>query len=264
MSQSLTHSEIEDLLGAFALDAVDDDERDLLEAHLAACPRCRAEVATYRETASLLAHTGTRAPEGLWERIAESIEEAPPAMTLAPVVPLAEAAAARDRRSVPLRAVAALAAVAAALIAFLGVRVGELNRDVSAVQEALDVEGLQSAALAAVGNPDAESVWLRSDEGERAVRLVRLADGTGYIVPGDLEGLPPDRTYQLWALTDDAKISLAVLGNEPEVASFRMVGPVSGYAITQERAGGAASPSLPPVVIGTIDGPPSEQSLART
>ena len=264
MNQSLSHGEIEELLGAFALDAVEDDERDLVEAHLAGCPRCRAEVASYRETASLLAHTGTRAPDGLWERIAETIEEAPPALNLAPIVPIAEAAARRERRSVPLRAFAAVAAVAAAVTAFLGLRVGELNRDLNAVQAAISTEGLRGAALAAVGDPDAERLWLRSDDGERSARLVRLADGTGYIVPGDLEGLPSDRTYQLWALTGDAKVSLAVLGNEPDVASFRMVGPVSGYAITEERAGGAVSPTLPPVVIGTLEGPPSERSLART
>ena len=35
MSANFTHHDIQELLGAFALDAVDDDERDVIEAHLA-------------------------------------------------------------------------------------------------------------------------------------------------------------------------------------------------------------------------------------
>ncbi|MGH9042204.1 MAG: zf-HC2 domain-containing protein, partial [Acidimicrobiia bacterium] len=73
-----SHQDIQELLGAFALDAVDEDERDLIEVHLAGCPRCRAEVATHRETAALLANGGDRAPEGVWARITANLEEVPP------------------------------------------------------------------------------------------------------------------------------------------------------------------------------------------
>src|SRR5205814_1949498 len=65
MNAPVTHQEIEELLGAYALDAVDTDERDLVDAHLAGCPRCASEVAGYRETAAMLAaHGGGRAPDG--------------------------------------------------------------------------------------------------------------------------------------------------------------------------------------------------------
>ena len=62
--------DIEELLGAYALDAVDDDERRLVEAYLATNPRARAEVDQHREVATLLAFGGADAPEGLWDRIA--------------------------------------------------------------------------------------------------------------------------------------------------------------------------------------------------
>ena len=51
----MTHDPIEELLGANALNAVDDDERAAVDAHLATCPRCRAEVDAHREVASHLA-----------------------------------------------------------------------------------------------------------------------------------------------------------------------------------------------------------------
>ena len=56
----MTHDEIQDLLGAYALDAVDDDVRALVEEHIADCARCRAEVQEHREVATLLAHIGHR------------------------------------------------------------------------------------------------------------------------------------------------------------------------------------------------------------
>jgi anti-sigma factor RsiW len=38
----MSHAEASDLLGAYALDAVDGDEFAELEEHLETCPRCRA------------------------------------------------------------------------------------------------------------------------------------------------------------------------------------------------------------------------------
>ena len=72
--------EIEELLGAYALDAVDDDERRQVEELPAPPnPRARAEVDEHREVATLLAFSGARAPEGLWDRIAGALEERAPA-----------------------------------------------------------------------------------------------------------------------------------------------------------------------------------------
>ena len=80
----MTHVEIEELLGAYALDAVDEDERREVEEHLATCPRCRGEVAAHREVAAMLGNaTGEGpavAPENLWDRIAASLQEEPPAL----------------------------------------------------------------------------------------------------------------------------------------------------------------------------------------
>ncbi len=244
MSGTYSHQDIEDLLGAFALDAVDDDERDIVEAHLAGCPRCRAEVERHRETAALLAQGGERAPEGVWDRIAEALDEAPPALDLAPVA----------RRTIGLRVAAATMAVAAAVTLFVGVALGRhdghrldnIDKLALAIQEA----NVNGAAFAALSDPAAEQVKLASADGKSSARVVRLPDGTGYLVPGTLAPLPAGRVYQLWAVRADAKISLGVLGASPGVSAFRMTGPVSAYAVTDEVAGGVATTSNQPVVVG--------------
>jgi hypothetical protein len=263
MSIQLSHHEIEELLGAFALDAIDGDERDVVEAHLAGCPRCRAEVAGYRETAAMLAHDGTRAPEGVWAQIAGALDEPPPQLDLARILPMQAPAQAspgtqkRDRsrwsrRSISLRAAAATVALAAAFTAFLGVQVGRQDARLDRIDAALRKGAIRSAAAAAMADPSAEEIKLASFDGHSGARLVRQADGTGFVWADTLAGLPPDRTYQLWAVRSDAKISLGVLGNRPGVSPFRIAGPVLGYAITEEAAGGVAASQNPPVVVGYV------------
>lgn len=84
MSETRSHEEIEEALGAYALDAVEPEEAAAIELHLRDCPRCRTEVAQHREVAAKLGYAGSPAPEALWLRIRESLEEAPPALRLAP------------------------------------------------------------------------------------------------------------------------------------------------------------------------------------
>lgn len=55
-------SDIHALSGAYAVDALDDDERAQFEQHLEACPECRAEVRSFSETAALLAETEAETP----------------------------------------------------------------------------------------------------------------------------------------------------------------------------------------------------------
>src|SRR5688500_16211680 len=93
--------ELDELLGAYALDAVSEDERRAIDEYLRVNPRARAEVEEHREVASLLAWSGTPAPEGLWDKIASSLDESPPEPKgeLAAVLAMDDARRARPRRS---------------------------------------------------------------------------------------------------------------------------------------------------------------------
>ena len=75
----MTHDEAEQLLGAYALDATSVEEREQVEAHLAGCPRCQAEVASHREVTAMLAvGLGGEAPAGLWDKVAAATFSARP------------------------------------------------------------------------------------------------------------------------------------------------------------------------------------------
>ncbi|MDQ1416012.1 MAG: hypothetical protein QOF81_1625 [Acidimicrobiaceae bacterium] len=82
MERLTEHAELQELLGAYALDAVEPDEAAAIERHLPTCPRCRTELADHREVAALLGYAGGSAPSGLWDRIIASLEEPPPALRL--------------------------------------------------------------------------------------------------------------------------------------------------------------------------------------
>jgi anti-sigma-K factor RskA len=255
MARELSRRELNELLGAYALDAVDDDEREQLDEYLARTPEARVLVAEYRETAALLAHSGTEAPPGLWERISQSLEEEPPRLATAPP---AGVATLESRRSRLARRVAAVAAVAAAVLVVGTVTVKIVQQDdrIDELDREAEAGAVLAAAETASRDPSATRTAMASTDGTLEARVVRLPDGDGFLVENNLPALPSDRTYQLWALMGDAQparpISAGVLGPDPGVSAFRAKGPVVGFAITDERAPGVVSSTNPAVVQGNV------------
>jgi hypothetical protein len=128
-------------------------------------------------------------------------------------------------------------------------RISDLARDT-------ERGGLLAAADAASRDPGATKVRLSAPDGSLSARVVYLPNGDGFVVQSNLEPLPPELVYQLWADVDGPSqrtISAGVLGSDPDVTAFRVRGPVARFAITQERAPGAVSPENPPVAQGSID-----------
>ena len=252
----MTHDEITELLGAYALDAVEEDERTEVRAHLATCARCRAEVQEHLEVASLLAHEGADAPVGVWERIAGSLEEAPPGLRLvaapdAPDAPSAVPVAAvpagrrRPRRALVAGAVAAAAAV---VVAVLGAQVVRQDDRIDELESAL-ADPLQSAFAAALADPQAEVLELASSDGAVRLRGAVTPDGVGYLRADELPALDGDRTYQLWGGAGDELVSLGVLGRDPTIVRFEAAA-YELFAVTEEAQPGVVRSANPPVVAG--------------
>lgn len=235
------HNEIQDLLGAYALDAVELDERRRVEAHLAGCSRCRAEVADHRDTAASLAFAGGDAPAGLWDRIAGEIRAGRPDS----VPERGATARARRRRWIAPAAAAASIVAAAALGAQV---VLERDRVDRAETASATVERLAERALTA---DDARVADLKGDIGPD-VRAVVEPSGTGFVFAEELPTLPDDQTYQLWGVRGDTVVSLGVFGPDPGVVAFTAASDTEVLAITAEKAGGVVSSKNDPVVAGPL------------
>lgn len=240
------HLEVEELLGAYALDAIDAGERRMVERHVRRCPTCEVEVREHREVAAGFAPVGF-APDGVWDSIADAMEEAPPPLELVPVG--SSVGMRRSRRAPLLTALATVAAVAAAV---LGVRLVDQGRQLDQMQTAMAAEGLQRAAAVALADPTARTVELRAADGLAAARIALLPDGRGYLIADDLPGLGMNHTYQLWALVDGHRIPAGILGRRPKVTVFNVSGPVAGFAVTEEQAPGVAESHKPPVLMGLV------------
>jgi hypothetical protein len=251
---ALSHDEIVELLGAYALNAVEPDERTIVEEHLEDCPRCRAEVQEHVWVATRLGNSGGDAPDGLWERIAGTLEEAAPPMRLslpvgeARVIPLAQ-----RRRRVPRAVAAGIGIAAAGLIGVLGLQVDRQDNRIESLEESLASDAFLRAATHAFADPDAARADLVGADGSIAASAALLEDGSGYVMADGLPTLGDDRTYQLWGQTTSGLVSLGLLGSTPnEVVAFQSGDDVTALAITEEHAGGVIQSSNPPVVIGRL------------
>lgn len=258
MKTELRHTEIEDLLGVFALDALDADERDAVGQHLPTCARCRAEVEEHREVAALLAHSGAAAPEGLWDRIASSLEDQPPDLDLLPSPFLPRAGPDQAVAPVPVRqswqtrVAGTVIAAAAVVIVVLGVQMAQQDERLDEMAEVLALDALERAYQAAEGTLGSKVVDMKSFDGSIDTEAVVTADGRGYLRATGLPELGDGRTYQLWGDTGAQRVSLGLLGADPEVVSFETSVQYIGLAITEEAEPGVIVSDQPILAYGQL------------
>jgi anti-sigma-K factor RskA len=207
------------LSGAYALDALDADERATFEEHLAECPDCEEEVRSLRDAAAELSHVSAVAPPAqLRTDVLNAIQQVRP---LAPVTDNVIAL----RRARAGRSIWQAMAAACALIALLAGGWGyqqhqaagnrnSADRAISSVLAATDA----SAVTGQVGSGHATLVY---SKGENKLVLV------GHGIPA----LDKSKTYQLWMIAPDGK-------SYTSAALFR---PDSKGNVTAEAAGDLAA-----------------------
>ena len=262
----MTHDEVAQLLGAFALDAVDSDEAEAIRLHVAECPRCASEVAEHWEVTGLIANAGVDAPPELWDRIAARIDDTresarrPAPLRLAARSPAPGRARWTARRRLAWSAGSAVAAAVAVVAVLLAVQVGRLDQRVGQLAAASRQNGLEQAVQAALLDPSAHKVTLDGtggattgvsgpSTGARAGVVVVLPDGSAFMLNTGLPRLAADRTYQLWGVVGGQTVSLGLLGNQPRDVAFTVdpSAPVTVFAVTDEAAGGVVRPTHSPV-----------------
>ena len=220
-----------DLVAAYALDALDDDERELFERHLAACEHCTEQLAQLQEPVAALAYAaeGPPPPSSLRGRILDAAREEP----RAPVIRF-------PRRNRAFHAMAAAAAVAACAAIGLGVWAISLSHSLDRERSTKAAYDRAARLLAA----KAEAKPLVGADGS----LLVANDGRAAIVVCGLDPAASDKTYEAWVIS----------GKTPQPAGLfrggsacdpilltRSVPKGSTVAVTLERAGGATTPTLP-------------------
>ena len=246
MTTEPQHGQIEELLGAYALDALEADEVAVVERHLDGCPRCRAEVDGLREIAAALGNSVEPVPPALWDRLAGHLAD-PSSLPLSEGSPGSPTVLGRPARPGHRGrwAVALGAAAAAVAIALLGLQ---------AAQPSNQGGPGPTSAQAALSTPGHRLVQLTSAGGERVAEVVVLPDGRGLMLSNSLGRLPVSETYQLWAMIGGRAISLGLLGRQPGVSAFTVSTSArpAALALTVEPAGGVSAPDRTPVASGAV------------
>jgi anti-sigma factor RsiW len=237
MARPMTPDEFDELLAAYALDAIDDDDRPAVDERLASDPEARQRLAQLEEAVMLAAHE-LGPPDHVWDRLAADVFPGQPRVPH-PRLLVNRANTRRPGR----RILAGLAA--AACIAALGTGI------VLASTAGPPNPSLTAAAQAAQGAPGARLADLRATDGTVAASAVVLPNGSGYLT-SQLSGLATGRTFQLWALTTNGAVSLGVLGPHPQVVAFTLVGGARRLVVTDEAAGGVTESHQVPTAVGDL------------
>lgn len=235
-------SDIHALVGAYAVDALDADERAEFEKHLATCETCRAEVASLTEAAAQLsAISATEPPASLRDKVLADIT------TVRPLAPAVRPAARIGQR--PRHRRAFLAAVAAAAVIVLGVAGGVVawhpwtsSHGPVAVTEAQQVIGAADVQRTKTTLHNGASLTLyRSPSLDRAV-----------LVTSAMPAAPPSKVYELWI--EDHHGTMHPAGLMPPTAAATVVlqgsaATARGVGVTVEPAGGSPQPTSAPIVL---------------
>lgn len=229
--------DIHHLAAAYALDALEPDERAAFEAHYPACETCAVEVAEFGLVATSLAESVQVEPpaelkQSIMSQVARTRQE-PPAVDARPS---ADRFASASRWM--LAAAAALVLVAG--IAIVGLRGDE--RSVDEVVGAADAVPLTLDALTDDHQGTLRVVW--SDELDQVAVI-----GNGLVDPG------AGMTYALWFVQGEGVVPAALFTSESgDVADVLDVDDtqVDGWGITIEPAGGSDQPTGPVIYAGSF------------
>lgn len=223
---------LHDLTPAYALDALDPNERREYEAHLAHCEQCRVELGSFSEVAATLAYAaaGPAPPPQLRARILERARTERPN-----VIPL------RPRWAVPA-AVTAIAAVAAAVA--LAIWASTLSNRVDSLQ----AQRSQQERVAAVLGAAHGRTYGFGPHG----RLVVAPSGEAALVFTGLAPPASGKTYEAWIANGGTPRPAGTFDARSRVTAVALRGHVPVGAtvmITQERSGGVDRPTESPLLV---------------
>ncbi len=231
------------LLGAYALNALDAQERIGIEARLDADPRARAEADELSQIAALLGsdiQSNNDLPSGAWDRFAPLLDQ--PA-TQAPVFDLSY------RRTRRLRQMA-MGTVAAAFVA-LFIVVASQRHQISNLRETAG--SVTKAAESALTSPGSKHGNLKPSAGGALVSITVLPDGSGFVGLDSLPKLDAQHVWQLWNIDSKNVISLGISGDPTSPMAFHAAPGSHSFAVTLEPVGGSIKATTSPIAAGSID-----------
>jgi anti-sigma-K factor RskA len=264
----MTHDELRDLSGGYALGILSEAERRAFEAHLSSCPACEEDVRGFVSVRSGLAHAVPQVepPAALRDRVIRAATGGEDRAVQAPTP-----------RS-PRRVLAFLSAAAALVAVALGLYAVSLQQRIRVLEQELRAASARAAdtqqqlvryQVAADRSSQIREILAASDLRRIDLAGQKAAPGAsgrafwsparGLVVAFEnLPATPADRVYQLWVIPPGgAPISAALLELQPDGRAIALGAPgtasrVGVVAVTLEVAGGVPAPKGDMIVAGSL------------
>jgi len=233
-------TQVHTLIGAYALDAVDDDEREMVERHLTDCASCREELREFRATAVRLAdYVMVEPPERLRTAILGRINRT---RQSAPSSSRSAAEILQPRRIAPWRR----ALVAVGVIMVVALTSGLVT--FSLMRSQVDDQRNQLTQMEAVLTAeDAQFSRQLADGGGEVSMVSSLELDQAVVILSGLQQIALDQAYQLWLVTGDQPVSVGVI-EAGHNSAMQLVTDLAGadiLGVTTEPAGGSQVPTTP-------------------
>jgi anti-sigma-K factor RskA len=255
---SSTNDSVHTLSGAYVVDALDDAERAAFEAHLPGCDDCRAEVASLREAAALMADdAAVTPPASLRASVLSGIS------TIRPLPPMVEQPPAEQPEVeqpahatvVPMRRrhrfrIAALAAAAAELAV---VGIGSV---VQPWRDSNPPAAVPSTADRVINASDVQKASMGFVDHSRATVYRSKSQGKAVIVTQKMAAPPTGKVYELWLQDSTGHMTSAGLmdgGGNRTVVLDGDASTATGIGITVEPTGGSDQPTSAPLALFELD-----------
>ncbi len=249
----LVKRDLHALAGAYALNAVDDAERDRFERHLLGCRACADEVRGFAATVTAMGMAAaSQPPPGMKHRVmaaAAVTRQLPPAVEGRPARAARRSLAGQRSPWVP-RLALGLGAAGLAAAASLGIITITTQHQLDSVQS-------QNAAIAAVlAAPDARIASAPAATGGTTTVVASAREGTMVFTSSGLRALPSSKVYELWFLGPGNARRAGLVppasggSTAPVLASGLEQGDKIG--VTVEPAGGTNAPTSTPIVVLTV------------
>ncbi|GIG69404.1 anti-sigma factor [Phytomonospora endophytica] len=237
--------DVHTLVGAYALDALDDLDRARVERHLGRCPSCSREAAELTATAARLADASAAVPparlRGEVMRAVSRTRQLPPRTRETPIAEAPVVRRWRTRTAVAVAAGILAFGTAAVTYAVQEQRVADAQAEADAVQARTERIATVLAA------PDAIAATVPATDGGELLVVRSAALDAAVVTRVGMPALPPDRAYQLWLDVDGRMVSAGLM---PDSTALVDIGTATRVALSAEPAGGSPTPTHP---VGIVD-----------
>lgn len=234
------------LAAAYALGALDEDEREDFDTHLQACEACRQDAAEFEATTARLAAAVSQPPPAAAK--AQVMAAVDGVRQLPPRVPAAGRAPALGgflrRRAVSLALAAGVAAAALG-----GVAVWQTQNGREQEQQARQAQQQLDAVSAVLAAPDARTVHGKAANGALTTVVTSEQRNQAVFTAAGLPSPGAGKTYQLWLDHDGTMLPAGLIDHDGTVTLTGDPADAGAVGLTLEPDGGSPRPTTDPLLL---------------